>query len=68
MAAMNTLPEPAELDESECNAQGLYALPGMESGVIPETAATREVKTASVQHAAWRLSDLLVPQRRLSDI
>ena len=67
MAAMYTLSEPAELDESECNAQGLYALPGMDSGGIPETAG-REAKSAPVQHAARRLSDLLVPQRRLSDI
>ena len=68
MAAMNTLPEPAELDEAECNAQGLYALPGMASGAIPEAGVTHEARTAPVQHAAWRLSDLLVPHRRLSDI
>ncbi len=27
---MNPIPEPTELLESECNAQGLYGLPGAE--------------------------------------
>ena len=42
---MNPIPEPDELLESECNAQGLYGLPAGAFAQRRETAPARDAQT-----------------------
>ncbi|HPU52875.1 MAG TPA: hypothetical protein PK359_15035, partial [Burkholderiaceae bacterium] len=56
--AMNPLLEPAELDESECNAHGLYALPEAVFGrvVAPDSNTRPGSDSPGVLH--WSVSQL----------